>query len=277
MRKNIRPSSLGWPVVKVAGFWFLFAEGTSIFARRLDISPVGFVYFATAAFALQSVVVLLGALFLNGFSFRLFFSAGVCFVVGTGIFSTLPLMEVDYAAAPRWLFRSVGFGEDRSGTPGSTQPVDHLAAAAHLIFVKETQDSLAEARRRLLSIPQPAAEYKSAQALLHVAQGRLDEVKTQKDARANKRAPIEIIASGKTRQGLRVTLRNNLKKSVRNIRYHVSYFRADGWHIVPDKESLLIIEIPPDETRTLDVSDKNVVEGLYGSFTVVGWEVGPVS
>ena len=276
MRKNIRRSSLGWPLVKIAGFWFLFAEGTSIFARRLDISPVGFVYFATAAFALQSVVVLLGALLVNGFSLRLFFSAWVCFVVGTGIFSTLPSMEVDYAAAPRWLFRSLGFGKDRSRT-GSTQPVDHLAAAAHLIFVKKTQESSAEARRRLLSIPQTAAEYNSAQALLHVAQGRMDEVKTQKDAPANKRAPIEIIASERTGQGLRVTLRNNLKKSVRNIRYHVSYFRTDGWHIVPDKESLIIVEIPPDETRTLELSDKNVVEGLYGSFAVMGWEVGPVS
>jgi hypothetical protein len=273
MRKYMRPRSLGWPLVKVAGFWFIFAQGALLLARRFEISPVWFVYFATAAFALQSVVVLLGAFFADGFSWRLFFGAGVCFAVGTGVFSTLPLMEVDYAAGPRWLLRSIGFGEDGSRTAGSTQPVDQLAAAAHLIFLKETKESLAEARRHLLSIPQPAAEYKSAQALLNVAQDRLDEVKIRKDAPANKRAPVEVIASKQTGQGLQVTLRNNSKKSVRNIRYHVSYFRADGWHVVPDKESLIIIEIPPDETWTLELSDKSVAKGLYGSFTVVSWEV----
>ncbi len=166
--------------------------------------------------------------------------------------------------------------EGRNKTAESMQPVDHLAAAAQLIFVKETHDSLVEARRHLLSIPQPAAEYKSAQALLHVEQSRLDEVKVRKDARTNEKAPIEIIASEQTEHGLRVTLRNNGKKSVRNIRYHVSYFRAaDGWHIEPDEESLITKEIPPRETWTLELSGKTFVKGLvYGSFTVVSWEVG---
>ena len=280
MRKSIRPGSLVWPLVKVAGFWCVFAQGALILAYALDISPARLVYFATAAFGLQSAFVLLGALMADGFSWRLFFSAWVCFVVGMGIFSALPLIEVDYPAGPSWLFRNIAETvEDRNRPAGTTQPAVHLAAATQLIFVKKTEESLADARRHLLSIPQQSAEYKSAQALLHVAQSRQDEVKFRKDVRANEKKPIEIIANEQTGQGLRVTLRNNLKKSVRNIRYHVSYFRArDGWHIEPDKESLIVIEIPPHETWTLELSDKNVVKGLvYASFTVVSWEVGPVS
>ena len=187
-------------------------------------------------------------------------------------------MEVNYAAGPGWLLRNIaGTVEDQDRTAASAQPVDHLAAAAQLIFVKETQESLAEARHHLLSIPKRAAEYKSAQALLHVAQSRQEETKIRKDVGVNEKTPIEIIATEQTERGLRVTLRNNGKKSVRNIRYHVSYFRAgDGWHIDPDKESLITNEIPPHETQTLEFPDKNFVKGLvYGSFTVVSWEVGP--
>ena len=280
MRKSIRPNSLVWPLVKVAGFWCVLAQFALILSYTLDISPVPFVYFVTAAFALQSVSVLLGALFADGLSWRLFFCAGVCFVVGIGIFTALPLREVEYVAGPGWLFRSIaGSGEDRNRTAANRQPVYLLSAAAQLIFEKETQESLAEARRHLVSIPQQSTEYRSAQALLHVVQSRQDEVKIRKDIHANEEAPIEIIASQQTEHGLRVTLRNNGKRSVRNIRYHVSYFRAaDGWQIGPDKESLIIIEIPPHETSTLDLYDKNVVKGIiYGSFTVVKWEVGPVS
>jgi hypothetical protein len=258
--------------VKAAGFWFIFAQGAVLLAQSLDISPVRFVYFASVAFALQSIVVLVSAFIVDGFSWRLFFGAAACFFVGMEIFSPLPLIGVDYSVGPDWLFRN-------RNTTGNVRPVEHLAAAAQLIFKGETQESLAEARRHLLSIPQPAAEYKSAQALLHVAQSREDEVKVRKDARASERAPIEIIKSEQTKRGLQVTLRNNGRKSVRNIRYHVSYFRAaDGWHIGPDKESMITVEIPPHETWTLELYDKNLVKGLaYGSFTLVNWEVGPES
>jgi hypothetical protein len=270
MHKSKRPSSIVWPLVKVAGFWFIFAQSALSLSDSLDISPVRSVYFASVAFALHSIVVLVRTFIVDGFSWRLFFGAAVSFAVGMEIFSPFPLMG-DYSVGSGRLFRNI--------TAGHVRPVDHLAAAARLIFVKETQQSLAEARRHLLSIPQPAAEYKSAQALLHVAQTREDDVKIRKGARANERASIEIIESEQMQRGLQVTLRNNGKTSVRNIRYHVTYFRvADGWHIGPDKESLITVEIPPHETWTLKLYDKNLVKDLvYGSFTLVNWEFGPES
>ena len=253
--------------MKIAGFWCVFAQGALILTYTFHISAAPFVYFATLAFGLQSVFVLLGALFADGFSWRLFFGAGVCFAIGTGIFSALPSLDVDYEAGPGWIFRSIaGPRDDRTRTAGSTQPVDYLA-----------DGSLNEARQRVASILRPAGADKSAQAVLHAAQSHLNEVKIEKDVRADQKAPIEIIASEQTEHGVRVTLRNNLKKPIKNIRYRVSYFKAaDGSpHIQPDKESLILIEIPAHESWILELSDKNVVKGLvYGSFTVVSWEVG---
>jgi hypothetical protein len=252
--------------VKVAGFWCVFAQVALIFAYMLNISAAPFVYFATAAFGLQAVFVLLGALFVYGFTWKLFLGAGVCLVVGTGIFSALPSMEVDYTTGPGWLFRSIAGSEDRTGTAGSTRPVDYLA-----------EESLNKARRKVVSILKPPAADKSAQALLHSAQSRLNEVKIREDARTNEKAPIEIISSEQTEHGLRVTLRNNGKNSIKNIRYRVSYFNAEDGspQREPDKESLIAIEIPSHETWILELSDKNVVKGLvYGSFTVESWEVG---
>jgi hypothetical protein len=263
--------------VKVAGFWCVFAQGAMILAYMVGISSVRFFYFAAVAFGLQSVFVLLGALFANGFSWKLFFIAAICFAIGI---SPLPLMKVDYAAGPGWLFRGIARpAGERSRTVDNVQPqkpVDHLAAAAQIIFSKETQGSLAEARRHLLSVPQPAAEYKSAQALLQVVESRLGNDKVGKDVRADEKAPIEIIASEQTQHGLRVTLQNNGSKSVRNIRYHVSYFRAsDGQRLEPDKESLILGDIPPNQARIFELSDKNIIKGfIYGSFAVVNWEVG---
>jgi hypothetical protein len=218
----------------------------------------------------------LGALFANGFSWKLLFTAAICLAIGI---SPLPLMKVDYAAGPGWLFRGIaGPAEDRNRTLSvqPQKPVDHLVAAAQLVFAKETKGSLAEARQHLLLVPPPAAEYKSAQVLLHVVESRLSDAKVGKDVGANEKAPIEIIASEQAQHGLRVTLRNNGNKSVKNIRYHVSYFRvSDGQHLEPDKESLIIKEIPPRETRIFELSDKNIIKGfIYGSFTVVNWEVG---
>jgi len=281
MRKSMQ-ASVTWSLVKVTGFWCVFAQSALLLTYMLGISPVRFFYIAAAGFGLQSIFVLLEGLFADGFSWKLFFSAAVCFALGMGIFSPLPLLKVDYAAGPAWLFRGVaGWREDGKTNAQSLQaePVNQLAAAARLIFENETQESLVEGRRRLLSIPQPAAEYKSAQALLRVAESRLNEPRFQKDVGAKKKAPIESITSEQTEHGLRVTLQNNGNKSVGNIRYRVSYFRAvDGWHLEPDKESVIIKEIPPHQTRTFELSDKNIVKGLiYGSFAVVNWKVGPMS
>ena len=272
MRKSIRRGSLGWPLVKVAGFWCVFAQGALILAYTVHISAVPFVYFATFAFGLQSVFVLLGTLFADGFSWRLFFGAGVCFAIGAGIFSALPPVDVDYEAGPGWLFQSItGLGGDRNRTAVSTQlvqPADYFS-----------QESFDKARRQLRSISPPAAKKKSAQAALYAGQSHLNEVQIEKHVRAGEKAPIEIIASEQTEHGVRVTLRNNLKKPIKNIRYRVSYFKAadSSPHIQPDKESLILIEIPAHETWILELSDKNVVKGLvYGSFTVVSWEVGGI-
>ena len=227
----------------------MFAQGALILAYAVHISAVPFVYFATFAFGLQSVFVLLGTLFADGFSWRLFFGVGVCFAIGTGIFSALPSVDVDYEAGPGWLFQSItGLGGDRNRTAVSTQ----LVQPANYF----SQESFDKARRQLRSISPPAAKKKSAQAALYAGQSHLNEVQIEKHVRAGEKAPIEIIASEQTEHGVRVTLRNNLKKPIKNIRYRVSYFKAadSSPHIQPDKESLILIEIPDRKSTRLNSS-----------------------
>jgi hypothetical protein len=173
-----------------------------IVASSIGTSPVPFLYFAEWAFAIHSVIVLLRTLIVDGVSWRLGFSAVACLAVGIGIFSMLGIIEVKDVAWPRWLFQSIDeFEEDRSRTFSSVQPVDHLATAAQLIFVKETQESLGQARRQLLSIPQGAAEYKSSQALLRVAQSRQDQLKIRKDVQANPKHQLKSSAAKKRNMG----------------------------------------------------------------------------
>ena len=86
-----------------------------IVASSIDTSPVPFLYFAKWAFAIQSVIVLLRTLIVDGVSWRLGLSAVACMAVGIGIFSMLGIIEVNDVAWPRWLFRGIdGFEEDRS-------------------------------------------------------------------------------------------------------------------------------------------------------------------
>ena len=280
MRKSIRPGSLVWPLVKVAGFWCVFAQGALILAYTLDISPVRLVYFATAAFGLQSVGLLLGSLMAYGFSWRLGVYAVACVAVGIGICSMLPTVELDGAAGSSRISRGNDQSENNQqsgggrGQPaGSVRPVDNLSGAAELIFGKETEESLAEARRYLLSIPERSRGYRSAQALLHVIENRLEEINIQKGGAS---APLEIVAFEQTGHGLRVTLRNNSGKSIRNIRFRLSYFGvADGTQIEPDMESLIARDVPPRVTWTFELSSDSAKGNAYAAFTVLGWDVAP--
>jgi hypothetical protein len=59
----------------------------------------------------------------------------------------------------------------------------------------------------------------------------------------------------------------------------VAYFRvADGWHVEPDKQSMIVDAVPPLATRTVEVCDDVLTaHDFYAFFSVVGWEVVPTS
>jgi hypothetical protein len=275
--KGVPSRSFVWPLIKAAGFWFLFAEAALLIAPTADTSPQPFVYFAAAAFGIQSVRLLLGSLMAYGFSWRLGLYAAACVAVAIGICSMLPTIDLNGAAsADRTSRRSDRSGGNPQGA-GSVQqintvrPVESLSGAAELVFGKETEESLAEARRYLLTIPERSQTYKSAQALLGVIENRLDEISIR-----GSNAPIEIVAFEQTARGLRITLRNNSSKYIRNIRYRVAYFAvADGRHMEPDTESLLAKDMPPRFTATFELPKDSAKGNVYASFTVLSWDDAP--
>src|SRR5437773_9780842 len=123
--KGVQGSSFVWPLIKAAGFWFLFAEVALFVAPTVDTSARPFVYFAAAAFGLQSVGLLLGSLMAHGFSWRLGLYAGACAAAGIGICSMLPTIELDGAAGASRISRSNGGSRhNQQGTGSSAQPVN---------------------------------------------------------------------------------------------------------------------------------------------------------
>src|SRR5262249_9484654 len=142
-----------------------------------------------------------------------------------------------------------------------------------LIFGKETKESLAKARQYLTSIPERSPAFKNAQALLQVVKRRLDDIETRNDVHPDENRPIRVLLSEQTGHGLRVTIRNNSRRSIRKIRYRVSYFKlADGTQIEPDNESMILIDIPPHITLTFEFSDERLNRGVYGAFQLISWD-----
>ena len=274
--------SFAWPLVKAAAFWFLFAQAASIVAPTIDTSPKVFAYVATAGFGVQALGLFLGSVMAYGFSWRIGVIAAVCLAVGLGIFSTLPTIALDHAAGTNWISQKIESAKSATGIVeslpplGSVPPGDHLGPTAQLIFGKETQDALAEARRYLISIPARSPAYKSAQALLDVVKRRLDEIETRNNVDPGENRPLHVLSVDQTGHGLRVTFRNNSQQSIRNVRYRVSYFRvADGRQIEPDNESLILIDIPPRVTWSFVLNDERLNRGVYGAFQVVSWDLEP--
>jgi hypothetical protein len=242
--------------------------------------------FATFAFVLHVAIVWLRVALADGVTGRLRLSVLACFLFGLAMFTTLrqsdsPLLDAGLAA--------LGLSEQPTHrTPvnadaifRSMRPTQHLVAANKLIFTKRTQQAIDEARRHLVSISPRSAEYDDAQALMHVADTWLDEFETPKTQNGRKatKAPVQVIAREQTDDCLRVRFRNIGDKTINHIRYSVAYFRAaDGWHVEPDKQSMVVDAVRPLDIQTVEVCD-DVLTGrdFYAFFSVVGWEVVPTS
>jgi hypothetical protein len=277
---------VAWPLFEAAVLWFLFGLGSSRLAMAMGTAPYPFAVFATFAFILHVAIVWLRVALADGVTARLRLSVLGCFLFGLAMFTTLrkadsPLLDAGLYA--------LGLSEQPAyRTPVNADamfkrmlPAQHLVSANKLIFTKSTQQAIDEARRHLVSISPRSAEYDDAQALMHVADTWLDEFGTPQTQNGRKKAksPIQVVAREQTDDCLRVRFRNIGEKTISRIRYSVAYFRvADGWHVEPDKQSMLIDAVPPLETRAVEVCD-DVLTGrdFYAFFSVVGWEVVPTS
>jgi hypothetical protein len=278
-----RAAGVTWPLVKAALICFLLGLGVSRLAWTVGISPVPFALLATIAFAVCVVVVWLGVVLSDGISARLFVSVVACLLFGVVMLVTLRQPKNPFVDSFLGMFGSAQQGADRAtilvGQAFKKMlSNEHLATASDLIFEKGTQYALNEARQHLRSIPPMAMEYKSAQALLQVADIRLNEFQVQ-SGRQQTKTPIQIIARDRTDDRLRVTFRNVGHQTVRRFRYSIAFFRVtDGWHVEPDKQSEIADPLGPWQTRTVEISDDVLTRREFNaSVAVVGWEVVPTS
>jgi hypothetical protein len=166
---------------------------------------------------------------------------------GVGIFSTLtqnPSFK-NVSRKPTGAFDTFYalFDQDQK-TFSSLAPVQHLSQASRLIFENPTRDSLAQARKHLRAIPTLALEYASAQSLMKAADARehLIEVKSVKlkpscaarcyaSGGCASSTPVEVIDTDRTKEGWRVTVRNNTSAAIRHIRLDTTCFTGQGWQI----------------------------------------------
>ena len=274
-------ASATWPLLKAALICFLIGLGVSRSAWTVGISPVPVALLATVAFAVCVVTIWLGTVLVDGISGRLFVSVVGCLLFGVVMLITLRQPKNRFADAFFETFSSVEQGADQATLLvdkafRTMLSGDHLTAASDLIFVQGTQPAVNQAEQHLLSITPTDKEYKSAQALLQVAETRLNEFKVQ-SGRQQTKVPVQIIARDRTDDRLRISFRNVGQQTVRRFRYSIAFFRvADGWHAEPDKQNEVIEPLGPWQTRTVEISDDVLTRREFNaSVTVVGWEVVP--
>jgi len=271
-QQPIRTISSTWRLVKAAAFCFLFAQVSWIVGPK-NPSSVWFIYIATAAFAVYGITVVLGSFLASGFSWTSWILIAASLVLSIGICSAmLPVFSHGGLAEDETLVKIHEFAKDYVFRAESLVPEEELRKAVQLAFEQESAESLQEARKHLLSIPKGSGSYQSAQALLKVVQFRLDQTAVPKGVSKNL-MPIGVMTVEQTKHGLRVTLRNNTRKNVRNIRYRVSYFRmTDGMQIQPDNESTIGKVLPARAIQTFELSNDSGNDDVYRSFTLVHWD-----
>jgi hypothetical protein len=265
-RKIMAAGSMVWPLFKLALFWFLFGQAVFVVAPRVGLPAAPFVYVAVAAFAMQAIGVLLTSLMAYGFSWRLCSLAVACLLIGIAITSTLSDIVSFGTDSSAWIFQRVA-DLAGSGPPHiEVQPLDSMPAKGQaetiprLVFGNQTQKSKEETGRHG-SIADPSSHHQTANSVDVDAQD-----------------PIDIVACEQTAHGLRVTLRNTGDRSVRNIRYRMSYHaNAEGKQVRPSDEALITEEIPAGTTRTFELRNDSVNGKVYTAFTLLAWEAGPGS
>lgn len=280
--RKSRDSNVAWPLFQAIVIWFLLGLAASRLAIFYGTSPLPFALCFSIGLVAHVVMISLRVALIHGPSAKLRLSVVAGFLLAGGMFATLretenrfidtimdPLMPAEQKAYRAFVNVDETFKR--------ILPPQNLAAANNLVFAKGTQrQALDEALQHLRSIPPSAGEYKSAQALLQVAEMRLRQL--QADVHDAAKVPIEIVGLDRSDNSLRVTFRNIGQKTVRRLRYSISYFRvADGWHVEPDSQSEIVAAIRPRETRTIEIHDDVLTGGaFYVSLSVMGWEAVPV-
>jgi hypothetical protein len=257
-RKIMAAGSLVWPLFKLALFWFLFAQAVFVVAPKVSLPPSPFVYVAVAAFALQAIGVLLTSLMAYGLSWRLCFLTVACLLIGIAITSTFSAIASFGADSSAWFFGKIAEYAG-SGPPhievqplASTPARDQAEKTPKLDFGKQTQNS-----------KEPTA------SPVHQPGNHVN---------VDGQDPIDIVACDQIAHGLRVTLRNTGDRSVRKIRYRMSYHAtAEGKQIRPADEALITAEIPAGTTRTFELRNDSVNGKVYTAFTLLAWEAAPSS
>jgi hypothetical protein len=255
----------------VAAFCFLFAQISWIVGPN-NPSSIWFVYIAIAAFAGYGMSLVFASFLASGLSSKVWVLIAASLILSVGIRSTmLPILSHGGLAEDGTYLKIREFAKEHLFRAQALVPEEELRAGAQLVFGKESPESLQEARKHLVLIPESSPSYKSAQALLNIVQHRLDQTTVRNRVNRNPVA-IDVMAVEQSEHGLLVTLQNNTCQKLRNIRYRVSYFRTtDGTQIQPDLESTIGKPLPARTKQTFDLSNDSAKD-VYRSFTLIRWD-----
>jgi hypothetical protein len=287
---RIRPTrgpSQVMTAVKVLLIWFFVSRAIFVVGVANKIPPANVLAIDALLFGVTALYVCVRETISEGINGGLFVAVMLT-AGGVGIFSTLtqnPSFK-NVSRKPTGAFDTFYalFDQDQK-TFSSMAPVQHLSQASRLIFENPTRDSLAQARKHLRAIPTLALEYASAQSLMKAADARehLIEVKSVKLKPSMPRAatpaapsstPVEVIDTDRTKDGWRVTVRNNTTAAIRHIRLDTTCFTGQGWQIEFDgNESELEGTLPSKGTFTFTIDDNLMPPNAsYALFEIVGFE-----
>jgi hypothetical protein len=262
--------------IKIAAFWFILLHVSTIVLNSAGVSSKFLPHYAVGGFAIHSLLGIFSLMTAGSLS-RFLLVILACLIGGFGIFGSGAITRAMNIADTRDFLADAT--TDLAGTlTGANRafrrmsPVEHLAEAAKLIFEEESTESLELAQRHLRNITAGTPQYPGARRLLEVARNQAEEFEN-----ANKPAGdapvIQILRRERKNDALVITLRNNGKKPVRNIAYHISYFEArTGEPVGDDMQSRISNVLNPQETRTFEVPT-SVAGTARAAFSLVGWEV----
>ena len=262
--------------IKLAVLWFLALHIGTILANSAGLSSEVFPLLAVGGFLIHS---LLSLCFVVGeeSSSRVLVVVLLCVVVGSAMFASRPLTEdmTTFNAGDAIAEAASYVFGDLSGTNRAfyrMAPVEHLAAAAQLVFEDDSTESAATAQRHLRAITAGSPQYPAARRLLDVARSKAEEL--ERASKPSARMPVVQVLRRELKDGsLHITLRNNGKNPVKNIAYDVLYFRLGTGELIGDGVRSRIAKVlNPRETWTVEVP-ASAAGPAHAAFSLVNWEV----
>ena len=244
---------------KITILWLILSYVVVMAANAAEVSAGPLTYFVMAGFAIHCLMAVLFSVSEPGSAWKI--PLGIT-VAAAGFFGLHATPTRDINELRNSAGQAVAWMEGKNRSFQNMKALDHLAAAANLMFEKEDRSSLAQARRHLLAIPNGSSEYASAQALLRVT-----------DANSREAIPIEILQRDQKDDRIVVTLRNNGPKPVRNIEYRVSYFEIPtGMHLKSGTPLKIKDVIGPRETSIIEIPRDILKAPAHAAFALLNWE-----